>query len=205
MIEPPTGIVELAVAAAAESPCAKSKRGAAVYLPRTGYPITAPFHNGPPGELMCDGSDACRASCRYRCQHAEARAVHDLIYSFTGDHKDCDLVHVKVVDGELVAGGGPSCASCSGLILEVGIGGVWLYQEMPEEWCPHLDQRRTDCPLCQGEACDLCHPGYGRPHCEHDVIDRHHGHPLVEARWRRYDAAQFHRLSCIAAGVYLGR
>lgn len=32
-----------------------------------------------------------------------------------------------------------------------------------------------DCPLCSGEACDLCGAGCwsNRRDCEHDVIDRH--------------------------------
>lgn len=34
-----------------------------------------------------------------------------------------------------------------------------------------------DCPLCSGEACDLCGAGLNvdpnRPPCDHDVIERH--------------------------------
>lgn len=37
----------------------------------------------------------------------------------------------------------------------------------------------ADCPMCSGEACGKCGAGcstdYGRPHCEHDVIERHEG------------------------------
>jgi hypothetical protein len=42
--------------------------------------------------------------------------------------KDCELVHVKVVDGLVVAGGGPSCWQCSRLALEVAVAAVWLYE-----------------------------------------------------------------------------
>lgn len=206
MIAPPDSAIAAAISYARKSPCAKSKRGAAVFYERSYGPperrivIAGTGFNGPPEGVACDGSDACRAHCRVRCQHAEARSVHESLH--LESLSDCELVHVKVVDGKLVSGGGPSCVACSGLLLDVKIGGVWLYETTPEEWCPHLDMLCTECPLCQGEDCDVCHPGIGRPHCDHDVLDRHHGHPVVEARWRRYTAADFHRISCRTSKVY---
>lgn len=198
----------MAVAQARVSPCANSKRGAVVYLQLAPeHPIVVgQGHNGPPGMIACDGSERCRASCRSRCEHAETRAITDALRNEElrdGYDPMCDIVHVKIgADGNLVAGGPPSCMSCAVTILDVGLGGVWLYEEMPEDWCPHLDMLRTACPLCQGESCDLCHPGYGRPVCEHDVLDRHHGHPIVDARWRRYTAIDFHRSTRRHEGVY---
>ncbi len=44
-----------------------------------------------------------------------------------------DMIHAKVVDGELVPSGGPSCWQCSKAILADGrIGGVWLFHN--EGW-----------------------------------------------------------------------
>lgn len=214
-MEPPDDIVRAAVEHARRSPCAKSKRGAVVFIDETrrvvrgALRIVGTGHNGPPSGISCDGTELCRASCRYRCEHAESRALmwtmNKLDAVLLVDLKACDLVHVKIgPDGELVAGGPPSCVPCAVRILDVGLGGVWLYETMPEEWCPHLDMLRTECPLCQGEACDMCHPGFGRPICEHDVLDRHDGHPIVDARWRRYTAAEFHRSTCRRERVHLG-
>jgi deoxycytidylate deaminase len=200
VIAPPVQAIAKAVEMAMQSPCAKSRRGAVVFDPSMGSLISGGW-NAPPSGRECDGSKACRESCARRCLHAEATALRWVyLLAMRGDRsevaavKRLELVHVKVVDG-LVAGGGPSCASCSMDILNSGIAAVWLFQTMPEEWCPHLDMLRKKCPLCQGEACDLCHPGPGRPHCDHDVLDRHHGHPIIDARWRRYTAVEFDRIS----------
>jgi hypothetical protein len=74
------------------------------------------------------------------------------------------------------------------------VGGVWLYETVSEEHCPHLiDTRRVDCPLCQGGDCNMCNPGPGRPHCDHDVLDRHHDLPTIAACWHRYTAKEFYR------------
>src|SRR5690606_27080970 len=107
------------------------------------------------------------------------------------------ILHAKVIDGELAAGGGPSCWQCSRLVLAVGLDGVWLYEARPpegqdEEWCTQTDRHRLDCTLCLGEDCAKCSPGPGRPRCEHDVHDRHHGMPVIAAAWRYYTAEEFH-------------
>lgn len=123
------------------SPCAKSKRGAVIYCASGDAMVgvskslwqVATGYNGPPGSVTCDGSAACRSSCRYRCEHAESRA---LLWAMTkldsvslSDFHRCDLVHVKIgMDGELEAGGGPSCVPCAVRILDVGVGAVWLYE-----------------------------------------------------------------------------
>jgi deoxycytidylate deaminase len=218
VIQPPESVVVAAVAAARASPCVKSKRGAVVFLPGArGYwngktdLVISNGYNGPPAGVRCDGSDLCRASCRYRCEHAESRAVMQALLVEREESeigvalRHHEIVHVKIgADGDLVGGGPPSCTPCAVRILDVGLGAVWLYETSPEEWCPHLDMLRIRCPLCQGEACDLCRPGTFRLRCDcdHDVLDRHHGHPVVDARWRRYTAADFHRVTTTNKGIY---
>lgn len=146
------------------------------------------------------------------CEHAEARAIRQ---AMIGDRFEClrplsDLVHVKVVhgplaDGKLVAGGGPSCVQCSRLIVDVGfIAGVWLHEATPEEWCPHVDLPRTECTFCQGVDCiangGKCEASDSGP-CPHDVLERHGEMPTVDARWRRYTAADFHRVTLRNLGI----
>lgn len=151
--EPPHWVIERARRAAVASPCHKSKRGAAIYDPEheqsrfnaigrdsdASDPDTDPMsqaadsicytanHNGPPAPYKCDGSFECRMDCPKICIHAEQRAILAVIglTELTG----LELVHVKVVDGRVVPGGGPSCWQCSRLVVEVGLKGVWLYEE----------------------------------------------------------------------------
>lgn len=136
---PPTYLVDYALAAATCSPC-RSKRGVVVFR---GANLIAKGLNYKPRGFDCDGSDACKATCRKEAIHAEQQAL-----LFAGRAADgCDLLHVKAVDGKLVPSGGPSCVECSKLALIAGIAGVWLY---------HVDG------------------------------------------WKRYEMADFHRLSLIA-------
>lgn len=115
-----------AVEIGARSPCAKSKRGVVVWAPHLG--VTAWGHNTPPRGFGCDGSDACRAACGKVCVHAEQAAI--LSGLLAQNHvAQMEMLHVKVVDGEGVPGGPPSCPDCSKLILAVGIAGMWLYEE----------------------------------------------------------------------------
>lgn len=53
--------------------CHKSKRGVVIFHRSRGAYYSAA--NGPPWPFHCDGSDACRASCRHVAVHAEARAI----------------------------------------------------------------------------------------------------------------------------------
>ena len=95
-----------------------------------------------PAMRGCDGSEACRASCSKRCIHAESAAIRGMVFGvaqvvhgkkITPAQQraligEFELVHVKVgADGDLVAGGAPSCWQCSREILDVGLGAVWLY------------------------------------------------------------------------------
>jgi len=108
----------------AQSPCAKSKRGVVIWNPDL-FDILCANNNHPPRGFSCDGSAACRASCRDVCVHAEVAALLD---AKTGLHR-MHMLHVKVVDGEAVPSGPPSCVSCSRSILEAGIQTMWLLHE----------------------------------------------------------------------------
>lgn len=132
----------------------------------------------------CDATDSCKESCSKRCLHAEARAVR------SAHRPGGDIVHVKIDEsGELAPGGGPSCWQCSREILDSGCRGVWLFEKNPDGWCPHLDIAAADCWACLGHAGEL---------------DRHGDMPIIPARWRYYPAADFHRLTMEACGIYQG-
>jgi hypothetical protein len=118
---PPPEIVNAAIAASLQSPC-RSQRGVVIFH---GYRVIASGWNAPPAPLQCDRSDACRANCSRAAIHAEQRCLLD-----TGrDARGHDMLHVKTVDGALVASGGPSCLECSKLALAAGIAGFWLFHE----------------------------------------------------------------------------
>lgn len=121
--------LECARNGARKSPCAKSKRGVSVWHPDEGL-LAVGWNEPAAGE--CDGSEACRASCSRICVHAEADAIIEATsWRARSGHRardlsGCHLLHVKVVDGEPVASGPPSCWQCSRLILRAGIETVWL-------------------------------------------------------------------------------
>jgi deoxycytidylate deaminase len=147
---PPEWAIEDAVDAARLSPCQKRKVGISVYYslrPLEGgrelaQATSASGYNGPPWtwdgddpdvEGACDGSEACRRDCARRCVHAEPRAID----AITQDRRDYGhrlrLVHVKLDDaGKVMACDGPSCIDCSKQILDAGIGGIWLYEQVPD-------------------------------------------------------------------------
>jgi deoxycytidylate deaminase len=88
-----------------------------------GDDIAAHGYNYKPRGFDCDGSVACKATCRVEAIHAEQQALLSL-----GRHTNgTDMLHVKTVDGRLVASGGPSCVECSKLVLIAGVTFVWLY------------------------------------------------------------------------------
>lgn len=185
MTEPDKRIVDLAVGQAMSSPCTKSRRGAIIFRELQGgaLDILGAGFNGPPQPFECAKNDKCRAACRDICLHAEARAVMDLAETFRRAFypvqlKDAlrgavHLVHVKAVDGELVATGGPSCVQCSKLILDVGyIRVVWLYRLPTVAEANAAGVERGDDP-------------------------RH----AQLARWQAYDARDFHELTLEALGL----
>lgn len=151
--EPPKWVVRAARAVAVgigfappnEQPsisCHKSQRGVVLYNPeleRHRIKIGNPFNvliaktiiagtgrNGPPPPFTCDASDKCRERCNKFCVHAEDRAIREA-GSFD-DISDLELVHVKVVDDQVVPGGPPSCWQCSRTIVDAKIRGVWLLE-----------------------------------------------------------------------------
>lgn len=140
MPSPPDNMIAAAIEMARRSPCEKSKRGAVAYRQYAHAAIlVGEGNNGPPPGFQCDGSEACRADCRYKCIHAEIRALRAVNWT-QGLLSFVHVVHVKVVGGELFAGGGPSCLPCSKEMLDLRIGGVWLYEKVTD---PVLDLAAT--------------------------------------------------------------
>ena len=142
---PPATYIEAAARMARLSPCQKSKRGAAIFDPNWDFqpPLGCGYNARPMISGPCDGSPTCRRDCGKLCVHAEQRAIRDALISsrqqgipspLLGGY---ELVHVKVVDGVVVAGGGPSCWQCARDIADVGLDAVWLYQDM---WVPTAPQ-----------------------------------------------------------------
>ena len=143
-LEPPVGIVATAVAAGAASPCAKSKRGVVIWarnrehsplkgacIEGTMYAIQASAHNARP-DGPCDGSDACRRDCGKVAVHAEQAAILKCTDWFRNGNRKQDVVemlHVKVVDGQAVPGGPPSCWQCSRIILAAKVDYMWLLED----------------------------------------------------------------------------
>lgn len=190
MDNPNPKIIRCAEAAAARSPCAKSKRGVVVF--RDGDLVLGSGFNGPPVGFGCDDSTACRGDCGKRCVHAEMRALRDpnvmayVVLSRSDlralgssqdklrDFAGLDLLHVKIgEDGKVIAGGGPSCWQCSREILDVGfVRGVWLYVQPV-----HVDR-----------------PSQG-------FFPQVTEYPVGNPAWRYYDAAEFHRVTCETARI----
>lgn len=122
-LAPPAHIVIHAVQMAGYSPC-RSQRGAVAFVPRGGGSLIGAGWNRRQGPA-CDGSAECKATCRGTALHAEQAAILSSGTAIEG----CDMLHVKIVGGALVASGGPSCLECSKLMLAAGVEGVWLYHE----------------------------------------------------------------------------
>jgi deoxycytidylate deaminase len=221
MSTPPDYVIEAARAAAIKSPCEKSKRGAALFNrerhdqwednpppsfmligaateTRRDHVIAATGFNGQPAPFTCSGSDLCRRDCAQLCLHAEERAIRAA--GALDDVVDLELVHVKVVNGEVVPGKGPGCAQCSRLIVETSIRGIWLFEQTD---CPS-----EHCPMCTGDVCMLCdHPPrrpvptsrdapHNRgpvPRCEHASDERHAGRHPPQGEWLFRQPERFHR------------
>lgn len=196
MNEPPADMIAVAVEAATLGPCAKSKRGVVIYdLYEDFKHVLGAAYNAPPPPFVCDGSLACRSACGRICVHAEVRAMH--VYPSRwhapspGSHDAVHLIHVKVVDRELVPGGPPSCEACSKIILDSGmIGTVWLYEA--QRW--HTEVRCKACRrvtiIAQGAGttgvCKLCDEVYNLLDFDKTVYD------VTSGQWRRYTPVEFH-------------
>lgn len=213
MTQPPQDMIQLAIEAAGRSPCMKSKRGVVIFGPlgfshRSKSYFVADGFNGMPHGYSCDGSDTCRSACSKRCLHAEDRAIRNALGEESRSHlHGCEAVHVKVVDGELVWGGGPSCWQCSRTVIDVGLEAFWLYERARKNGsCPYSDpESGRACNYCDGIWC-MNHPelvGYvDDPACSCTLADRHTGLPPVQAHWVRYTADEFHRVTLEANGLH---
>lgn len=125
-------IVEHAIRIASGSPCQKSKRGEVVF-DDFGRVLSA-ASNRPPIPRICDGTTKRRASCAKRCLHAEDTAIA-MVMSLPLEHRRrIEVLHVKVVNGDLVPGDGPSCWQCSRRILDSGVSAIWLFQDGAAGW-----------------------------------------------------------------------
>lgn len=221
--EPPLAIVSTAAVYALESTCAKSKRGAVVYSPRAaaaGFGLVGQIYgvgsNSPPGfAFRCDRSDRCRAGCGKVAVHAEERAIREVLRRGVGDGPQLHLVHVKVDPSrrgppldKVVAGGPPSCVTCSRTILDSGVVAfVWLLEA--QEW--HDEARCESCgrttTVAQGEGttgvCSEC-PAF--PGSKIGGLLK--GWKTVYAPdsgvWRRYTAEEFHRTTLKNLALYEG-
>lgn len=148
----------LATIVGADSPCAKSKRGAVIFCRHLG--LLAVGNNHPPDGFRCDGSEACHANCNKLCEHAEADALAQLMqelqvrrdeFAMLGEvigEMRPEMLHVKVVDGKAVASGEPSCWQCSRHVINFKMTAFWLLHEdglrryEPDEFHEHTLRNR---------------------------------------------------------------
>lgn len=195
LAQPPTYVIEAARLQAIQSPCSKSKRGVVLFNeervwqfvqsrelfagfdPRESF-IGARGFNGPPSGFVCGDSALCRDNCGRVCMHAEQRAI---LQHVANDEINMDLVHLKVIDGVVVAGGPPSCLECSRLVVEVGLRGVWLFEST--DWVG----KEHEPPPCECGA--LGSATYKMAVCHQPTCPR----MLLFSEWRHYSAAAFHR------------
>lgn len=119
----PKHIIELSINEANNGSCLKSKRGVAIW---DKHEVAIASSNSPPIPFKCD--DTCKNGCSKIAVHAEQRAIIDALQrGFI--LSECNMMHVKTINNELVISGGPSCVDCSKLIVETGIQNMWLYEE----------------------------------------------------------------------------
>jgi len=136
-----------AVRIGVQSPCEKSKRGVVIWYPDA-FDILCANYNHPPRGFRCDGSDECRAHCGKVCVHAETAAIISAKQGLHGFH----MLHVKVVNGQAVPSGPPSCVYCSRHIVEAGIETMWLLHEdglraYPADVFHDLSLRQKELPV----------------------------------------------------------
>lgn len=216
-MKPPPYVLEHIEKIAGCSPCAKSKRAAVVFDPTT-TALWGVGYNTLPKPMVCDGSAACRRDCRKICLHAESMALHAaLVHHTAGNGAGPDgvgqlaglvMLHVKVVDGQVVPGGPPSCWQCSREILEHELAGMWLFEIT-----------RTNKLRCDVGSCDtpVTHAEHFheriRAFCDHHTPwSGHHERcpePCAElcgtgSEWRYYTAEEFHRATLRNCGLHVG-
>lgn len=89
----PQHVIDFAVEVAGSSPC-RSKRGVVIFR---GDDILAHGYNYKPKGFDCDGSEACKATCRVEAIHAEQMALLSTTRTIS---VEADMVHVKAIDGD---------------------------------------------------------------------------------------------------------
>lgn len=198
MKTPPDYAIQVAREVALKARCAKSKRGVVLFAIDWDEStdevavIAGKGFNGQPEPFRCAASEACRRDCAKLCLHAEDRAIRQALVEWSSPPlNDLELLHVKVVDGEVVPGGGPSCWQCSRLVVEVGLRGVWLFEA--QRW--HTECRCKACSRITtipqgGGTTGVC------AQCDHvgnllDVGKR--VYDLASGAWRFYSAVEFQR------------
>jgi deoxycytidylate deaminase len=122
--ETPIEAAAAAAVASLKSPCL-SKRGVVVWNPRDGHRINVGWNDQPFG-FRCDGSAACKANCGRTAIHAEEAAI---LATTRDDLRGASMIHIKTVEDLAFPSGPPSCVRCSGMILESGIGSMWLLHD----------------------------------------------------------------------------
>jgi hypothetical protein len=120
--------VAIALEAARSSTC-RSQRGAVAFTgnAREGRELVAVGFNQKPDQ-SCDGSEACKATCRREAVHAEQALLASGVDLEAGGGP-VEVLHVKRANGHLAASGGPDCVECSKLLMFAGVIAVWLYHE----------------------------------------------------------------------------
>ncbi len=230
-MKPPQFVLESIERLAMISPCSKSKRAAIVY-DAEGETLWGFGYNTPPLGMYCDGSPACRKSCGQTCIHAEQMALRSAIYNLAAESGRADILdrerplpsgvwvgarsslfgltmlHVKVVDGDVVPGGPPSCWQCSREILEHRLAGFWLFEITS-----------TNALRCDYAGCDdhVTHAEHFheriRAFCDHHTPWSGHSErcpePCAElcgtgSEWRYYTAEEFHRATLVNCGLHVG-
>lgn len=137
-----------AVMAASNSKC-KSQRGVIIWDRTLGGEYVMGW-NAPPEPFICDGSDKCRENCSKTAVHAEQAALMEMLNARHINIFNCEMLHVKIINGKPVTSEKPSCWQCSKLILKSGLKSMWLYQkEGFVEYTPYDFHRLTL------ENCDL--------------------------------------------------
>lgn len=207
--QPPSHVVEIARTTAMRGTCQKSKRGAVIFN-SSELPLAAAW-NAPPSPFKCDGSPACRTACGKICVHAERGALDRLLIHprlGLGYQETYDVLHVKVIGDVVVAGGPPSCVTCSREMLSAGIANVWLYERgAPSPTCTAADSGNRPEFEC-GAPAD--HLNWGSPVCGSCVREPHDHEACIAwqirdanqlATWKRYTAYGFHHATLVNLGL----
>lgn len=185
MTAPPDQVVKLALQTAALSPCL-SKRGVVAYIPDAlggARVIAGAGYNSPPAPFTCPGRAVCAGNCGKRCVHAEMRALRS-----AADIGDAlELVHVELATAVQIDPDGPVTSRRVGDRIEYT-----------------LPARAV--PIGAVAACD----GPGCWQCELPTVAEANAAGVTRAddprhaglaRWRRYTAEEFYRVTLQRCGM----